>query len=957
MAKPFAGKVLLIGWDAADWNVINPLMDRGEMPNLESLVNTGVVGNLSTLYPELSPMLWTSIATGKRAFKHGIYGFTEPDSLGSGVRPVTNLSRKTKAIWNILGQKDKKCNVLGWWPSHPAEPINGVMVSNHYQRAHLPADKPWPMMPGTVHPKRLINNLAALRWHPQKLQEGHILPFVPNAALVDQDKDHRLETIAKIICDCSSIQAAALALMHHEPWDLTAVYFDAIDHFSHGFMRYHPPRLDWVSKQDFNLYNRVVESGYIYHDMMLGKLLENTNGDTAVMLISDHGFHSDHRRPKYVPIEPAGPAIEHRRHGIFVMKGPGIKEDEILFGAGLLDICPTLLTLFGLPVGEDMDGVPLVAAFKREPQIESIPSWDLEAGNAGLHPPEKRLDPMESRAAVKQLVELGYIEEPDEDGAKAATETIRELDYNLARSYMDAQRHLDALGILEKLSTQWPHDYRFSLKMADCFQAVGRMGDARRVIEQTMAQRRKNAAKAYSELKSFFEKQKEPLEEDLPAAQQHRLRKLRQEAAYNPAAMEYMMGTLILAEGDAEAALKHLHRAETTGLRNPNLYLRIGDAHLKIKRLRAARKAFNRALTLDPGNTAAHLGLCRFFLAAKKNREAAEQALKAVGLSYHYPMAHFLLGVALHRLNRISEAIQALEIAVSQNPNFPEAYRRLAYITKKRLNDPERARAYGNSAREAVTRLRALKNLKAASPIETPSMPLLSTPTTGLEKTDPTAPLTPPPTFEPSALARTVVVASGLPRSGTSMMMQMLDAGGLSVFTDNRRKSDADNPKGYFELAKIKTLPKDNGWMKQAEGRAVKVVAQLLRHLNHGCRYRIVYMERDLAEVVRSQGKMLARQGKEGASVSDERLIQIFAGQEKTIKTMLAAKNLAVLYVPHQACIENPGRVAREVNEFLGGSLDEAAMAKAVVPELYRNRNFHDHPKMVHSNTGKERRS
>ena len=953
MTKPFAEKVLLIGWDAADWNVINPLMDKGEMPNLESLVNTGVMGNLSTLYPELSPMLWTSIATGKRAFKHGIYGFTEPDPNGNGVRPVTNLSRKTKAIWNILNQKGKKCHVLGWWPSHPAEPINGVMVSNHYQRAHTPVDKPWPMMPGTVHPKRLMNNLAALRWHPQKLQEGHILPFVPNAALVDQEKDHRLEIIARIICDCSSIQAAALALMHHEPWDFAAVYFDAIDHFSHGFMRYHPPRLDWVSKQDFNIYNQVVQSGYIYHDRLLGKLLEKAGSDTAVILISDHGFHSDHRRPKYVPMEPAGPAIEHRRHGIFVMKGPGIKEDEILFGAGLLDICPTILTLLGLPVGEDMDGVPLVAAFKREPQIESIPSWDLEAGNAGLHPPEKRLDPMESRAAVQQLVELGYIEKPDENGEKAATETIRELDYNLARTYMDAERHLDALGILEKLSSRWPDDSRFSFKMADCFQAVGRMGDARRVIERTMAQRRENAARAYDELKTFFEKQQEPLEGDLSPIEQHRLRKLRQEAAYNPAAMEYVMGSLTLAEGDAETALKHLYRAETGGLRNPNLFLRIGDAELKRKRLKAARKAFDRALTLDPGNTAAHLGLCRFLLAAGQNKEAVDQALKAVGLSYHYPMAHFLLGVTLHRLNRISEAIQALEIAVLQNPNFPEAYRRLAYIYRKRLNDPERSRTFGQRAREAVVRLKALKKLREIPPVETPFFPLASTTDDGLEKTDATGPLKSPP-FETSDLARTVVVVSGLPRSGTSMMMQMLDAGGLPVFTDDMRKSDADNPRGYFELEKVKTLPKDSGWLKEAEGRAIKIVAQLLAHLNRGCRYRIIYMERDLEKVVRSQRKMLARHGKDGASVSDEHLMHLFAGQEKMIKSMLAAKNLAVLYVRYRICIEDPRRIAREINGFLGESLDETAMSNAVVPDLYRNRGVRNHLKIVNSNAAKK---
>lgn len=132
MKEPQRNKVLLIGWDGADWKVINPLLDAGKMPNLERLINSGVMGNLSTLYPPLSPMLWTSIATGKRPFKHGILGFTEPAPQGKGIRPVSNLSRKTRAIWNILHLKEMKSNVVGWWPSHPAEPINGVMVSNLY---------------------------------------------------------------------------------------------------------------------------------------------------------------------------------------------------------------------------------------------------------------------------------------------------------------------------------------------------------------------------------------------------------------------------------------------------------------------------------------------------------------------------------------------------------------------------------------------------------------------------------------------------------------------------------------------------------------------------------------------------------------------------------------------------------------------------------------------------------
>jgi len=128
--KNKTNKLLLIGWDAADWKIINPLIEAGEMPALEGLINEGVMGNLATLEPSFSPMLWTSIATGKRAYKHGILGFTEPDSTGQSVRPVSCVSRKVKAIWNILMQEGKRVHNVGWWPSHPAEPLNGISISN-----------------------------------------------------------------------------------------------------------------------------------------------------------------------------------------------------------------------------------------------------------------------------------------------------------------------------------------------------------------------------------------------------------------------------------------------------------------------------------------------------------------------------------------------------------------------------------------------------------------------------------------------------------------------------------------------------------------------------------------------------------------------------------------------------------------------------------------------------------
>lgn len=119
MTERLAKKVLLIGWDAADWRVIHPLLEAGKMPALQGLIERGVMGNLATLHPVLSPMLWTSIATGKRPYKHGILGFSEPTPDGTRVRPVSSRSRKTKALWNILHQKGLKSHVIAWWPSAP----------------------------------------------------------------------------------------------------------------------------------------------------------------------------------------------------------------------------------------------------------------------------------------------------------------------------------------------------------------------------------------------------------------------------------------------------------------------------------------------------------------------------------------------------------------------------------------------------------------------------------------------------------------------------------------------------------------------------------------------------------------------------------------------------------------------------------------------------------------------
>ncbi|MGB8775342.1 MAG: alkaline phosphatase family protein, partial [Terriglobales bacterium] len=410
MPEKLARKVLLIGWDAADWKIINPLLDQGLMPTLEDLVNHGVIGNLATLHPVLSPMLWNSIATGMRPDKHGILGFIEPDPQTGRVRPVTSTSRKVKAIWNILTQRGYKTHVLGWFAGHPAEPINGIAVSDLYPYATASLEKEWPLAPGAVHPESLRETFAQLRMHPEEVTEAAILPIIPRAAEIDQEKDKRLEGFAKILSENCSIHNAATWILQNQPWDFMAVYYNGIDHFCHGYMHFHPPRMEGIPEDQFEIYKDVVNGAYRFHDMMLQTLVELAGPDTTIILVSDHGFHSDHLRPRGIPQEPAGPAVQHRNFGIVAIRGANIKQDERIYGATLLDVTPTILTLFGLPVGADMDGRVLVQAFEQPPEISRIPSWEQEPGECGMHPADLRVDPLAAQAVLQRFVALGYIE-------------------------------------------------------------------------------------------------------------------------------------------------------------------------------------------------------------------------------------------------------------------------------------------------------------------------------------------------------------------------------------------------------------------------------------------------------------------------------------------------------------------------------------------------------------------
>jgi hypothetical protein len=182
-----------------------------------------------------------------------------------------------------------------------------------------------------------------------------------------------------------------------------------------------------------------------------------------------------------------------------------------------------------------------------------------------------------------------------------------------------------------------------------------------------------------------------------------------------------------------------------------------------------------------------------------------------------------------------------------------------------------------------------------------------------------------------------IVIVSGLPRSGTSLMMQMLDRGGLEVVTDNVRAADTDNPRGYYELEQVKRIKNDVSWLPATRGKAFKMVSQLLYELPANEKYRVIFMERDLDEMIVSQEKMLGRFGKPSAPATV--IKDHFTKHLAKLRDWLATqRNIQLLYIQYRDLVERPEIEATRVSAFLDGRVEANEMAKSVDPLLYRNR-------------------
>jgi hypothetical protein len=184
-----------------------------------------------------------------------------------------------------------------------------------------------------------------------------------------------------------------------------------------------------------------------------------------------------------------------------------------------------------------------------------------------------------------------------------------------------------------------------------------------------------------------------------------------------------------------------------------------------------------------------------------------------------------------------------------------------------------------------------------------------------------------------------ITIVSGLPRSGTSMMMTMLEAGGLEPLTDHIRTPDEDNPRGYYEFERVKKLPDDQEWLEEAKGRVVKIISRLLLYLPPRYTYKVIFMHRKMDEILASQTQMLVHRGKPTDTVSDEKMAELFRKHLRDVETWMARQpNVEVLSINYNEILENPVEQITKINQFLGGALHVEKMISVVDHALHRQR-------------------
>lgn len=440
-------RTLLVAWDAAEWKVIEPMLEAGELPNLEALLSTGLLGWFPVPMPLDPAVLATSLSTGLPPDVHGILA-----------SPGRYTQRRAPDLAERFAASGRLAISVGWPGSHDAASmVNLLRVSDAFDAApSASAADPWPLPPGSVLPENLASDIAEIRLHPAEFAVSDLAPLIADIDRLDPATEPRVSRVALHLAASLSRQSAATYLMENHPWQYAQVFFTGIEGISRECLEFQPPRLAHVSQRDHRRYRRAVAETYVLHDQMLGKLVAVAGPEATILVCSTRGVESGDSRPSPLPGEHVDTAAFFRAAGFCLLRAPGLRSDDLLHGVQLHDLAPTLLWLAGLALPPGLPGRPLVQAFPR-PDDLALPT---EAHGHELPP-----------APLRSL----------------ADDDTTERRFHLAIAHMNAGRMAEALPLLEQVCTQRPDRLGPVLYRINCLRGLGRAAEALALLERYAA--------------------------------------------------------------------------------------------------------------------------------------------------------------------------------------------------------------------------------------------------------------------------------------------------------------------------------------------------------------------------------------------------------------------------------------------------------------------------------------
>lgn len=414
------GKIVFIALDGADWDVIQPLIDDGILPNFHKLMKEGTRANLLSLGKEwvfspeemkwgTSPAIWTSAATGKLPEEHGIVNFIVSD--GSVTFPITSNYLRATPMWDIMSRKGLKVAVVGWWATWPAKPVNGFMVSDHVgiSRWDLTTNynKSGLVLHGDTYPSSLLEEIAPFRRSPSDISTAEAMNICNIDSMIgDLLAGHRLYELKIALAADFTYTRISLYLMDEYDLDFITPYIEGIDIVQHLFWKYMDPdtAVFDVGERDVRNLGDVIRSYHVLADSILGEFLKRKGEKDWIIIASDHGFMPSNVRNN---IHISG---EHDRTGILLMSGPGIKKGHVIDEVDILDLAPMVLYIEDIPIARDMRGtIPLSAftgEFKRQRQVEYVDTYESRGEDLSEISPIP--SPVDSDL-LEKLEALGYI--------------------------------------------------------------------------------------------------------------------------------------------------------------------------------------------------------------------------------------------------------------------------------------------------------------------------------------------------------------------------------------------------------------------------------------------------------------------------------------------------------------------------------------------------------------------